>query len=99
MFIMPVQVCPVQCSPTFPAQNAFGRAQAALVMRSEEALRVLPLITVLLLESSHWGNRRGTGQVGRGEELWVLLLLSEKCACVELCKVNMACQVDSIRCG
>lgn len=35
--------------------------------------------------------------MGRGEELWVLLLLSEKCAHVELCKVKLACQADSIR--
>lgn len=45
----------------FPTQNAFGRTRAALVMLSEEAVRVLPLITFLLLESSHWGKRGGTG--------------------------------------
>lgn len=56
----------VMCSAVlpFPAGNAFGRAQAALVMPSEEALRVLPLITSLLLQSSCWGNRGGTGGQG-----------------------------------
>lgn len=59
----------------FPPQNASGRTEAALVMLSEEALRVLPLITFLLLESSHWEKREA--QVGSGEKLWVLLFISE----------------------
>lgn len=59
----------------FPPQNASGRTEAALMMLSEEALRVLPLITFLLLESSHWEKREA--QVGSGEKLWVLLFISE----------------------
>lgn len=67
----------VTCSAVlpFPPRNASGRTLTALVMLSEEALRVLPLITFLLLEPSHW-EKRGA-QVGSGEKLWVLLFISE----------------------
>lgn len=89
----------VMCSAVlpFPTQNAFGRAQAALVMLSEETLGVLPLITFLLLESPRWGKRG---------DRWIVVRSFGFCCCcqnkrarVELCKVNMAHQVDSIRCG
>lgn len=89
----------VTCSAVlpFPPRNASGRTLTALVMLSEEALRVLPLITFLLLEPSHW-EKRGA-QVGSGESFGFCFLYQNKSVCVGLCKVKMACQVDSIRCG
>lgn len=67
----------VTCSAVlpFPTWNAFGRSQAALVILSEEALRVLPLIPFYCW-NHHVGKREGA-QVGSGEKLWVLLLTSE----------------------
>lgn len=75
----------VMCSAvlSFLTQNAFGRAQAALVILSEETLGVLPLITFLLLESPRWGKRG---------DRWIVVRSFGCCCCcqnkrasVELC--------------
>lgn len=50
----------MQCSPAI-SNSSLAELELALVMLSEEALSVLPLITFLLLESSRWEKRGDTG--------------------------------------
>lgn len=70
----------------FPAWNAFGRTQTAVVIVTEEALEVLLLIASLLFVT-------GMGTLGKEGHGWVVgrgfCYLDQGKQVLELCKVKM----------